>query len=158
MLFRSPVEWSSPNPAARRHGTDRLIRTILRVAEDHRRANPGAPRVAVGDLSLADGGSFDARHGVLGEFGGHGTLGHVSHQNGLDVDIYYPRQDHLEHGPASVESIDRRLAQDLVDRFVAAGAEFVFVGPNTGLTGPPGVVQEAARHDDHLHVRLPAAG
>jgi hypothetical protein len=42
-----------------------------------------------------------------------------------------------------------------VDRFVAAGAEKVFVGPRLGLRGPRRVVQPLAYHDDHLHVRLP---
>jgi hypothetical protein len=31
-----------------------------------------------------------------------------------------------------------------------------FRGPRTPLTGPTGVVQSLVRHDDHLHVRLPA--
>lgn len=50
--------------------------------------------------------------------------------------------------------IDRPLAQDLVDRFLAAGAVVVFVGPNTGLTGPEGVVQVLWNHDNHLHARF----
>jgi hypothetical protein len=50
------------------------------------------------------------------------------------------------------------LSQELVDRFVRAGADVIFVGPNTGLRGPPGVVQPLVQHDNHLHVRLPAAG
>jgi hypothetical protein len=154
-----PVRWTSPNPPARRFGTDRLVRTILEVAREHRRANPGAPRVAVGDLSRPQGGSFDATHGIVGEFGpGRGTLGHVSHQNGLDVDIYYPRRDRRERGPTRLEQVDLELAQDLVDRFVAAGAQHVFIGPDTPLAGPPGVVQVQPRHNDHIHVRLPPAG
>ena len=48
-----------------------------------------------------------------------------------------------------------RLAQDLVDRFVAAGAEVVYVGPSLSLTGPPGVVVPLVNHDNHLHFRLP---
>ncbi|MGH2703304.1 MAG: hypothetical protein ACRDJ2_16215, partial [Actinomycetota bacterium] len=52
--------------------------------------------------------------------------------------------------------IDRGLAQDLVDRFVAAGAQYVFVGPHTKLTGPPRIVQALAHHDNHMHVRIPA--
>ncbi|MDP2713153.1 MAG: penicillin-insensitive murein endopeptidase [Solirubrobacteraceae bacterium] len=149
-----PVLWKRLNRSARLHTTDRLARLILRVAREHAREHPGAPRIAVGDLSRKGGGSFDASHGVLGEFGGPGTLGHVSHQNGLDADIYYPRRDRLERAPGSLRQIDRKLAQDLVDRFVAAGAQFVFVGPGTGLTGPAGIVQPTPRHDDHLHVRL----
>jgi hypothetical protein len=50
------------------------------------------------------------------------------------------------------------LAQDLVDRFVAAGAQRVFVGPRVGLRGPRGIVARLAHHDDHLHVRIPNPG
>ena len=31
----------------------------------------------------------------------------------------------------------------------------IYVGPNTGLGGPPGVVQPLVNHDNHLHVRIP---
>ena len=61
-----------------------------------------------------DGGPFGKR------FGG---LGHASHQNGLDVDVLYPRADHLERVAPKAKLIDRALSQDLVDRFVAAGAQ-----------------------------------
>jgi len=50
--------------------------------------------------------------------------------------------------------MDRRLTQELVDRFVGAYAQYVFVGPHTGLRGPRGVVQTLVNHDDHMHVRI----
>jgi murein endopeptidase len=121
------------------------VRTVLRVVDAYARAHSDAARVAIGDLSRPRGGDFGRR------FGG---LGHVSHQNGLDVDVYYPRRDGKERAPVRVDQIDRRRAQDLVNRFVAAGAVDVFVGPHTGLTGPPGIVYVLAHHDNHLHVRL----
>ena len=74
------------------------------------------------------------------------------------MDVYYPRADGREPAPRDACEIDRALSQELVDRFVAAGAEVIFVGPNTGLRGPPGVVQPLVQHDNHLHVRLPARG
>ena len=140
-----PVLKRSPNRAWRRWGNDRLGRLVLRGLDEFAAAHPGAPRVGVGDLSRPRGGDFGAR------FGG---LGHVSHQNGLDVDVYYPRRDGLERAPRDARDIDRALAQDLVDRFVRAGAQRVFVGPNTGLRGPAGIVQRLAHHDNHLHVRI----
>jgi hypothetical protein len=140
-----PVIKRSPNRPWRRWGTARLLRTVYRVLAEHRRANAGAPRVGIGDLSRPRGGDFGP------QFGG---IGHASHQNGLDVDIYYPRRDHRERAPTRVAQIDRRLAQDLVDRFVEAGAVKVFVGPNTSLRGPPGIVQALVHHDNHIHVRL----
>jgi protein MpaA len=123
---------------------------MLAVFSEYAAGHPGAPRVGVGDLSRPHGGDFSARYG---------GIGHASHQNGLDVDIYYPRRDRRELPPRFPSQIDRPLAQDLVDRFVAAGAAKVFVGPNTGLRGPPAVVEVLpAHHDNHLHVRLPGDG
>ena len=140
-----PVLRRSPNRAWRRWGTDRLVRVVLRVAREQHAAHPSAPRMAVGDLSRPHGGAFGPQYGYIG---------HASHQNGLDVDVYYPRADGRELAPRNASEIDRRLSQALVDRFLAERAELIFVGPNTGLRGPPGRVQPLAHHDNHLHVRL----
>jgi murein endopeptidase len=137
-----PLLHRRPDRAWRRWGTDDLVRLVLRVVHDYSAAHPHAPRLGIGDLSRRRGG----RLGLL----------HASHQNGLDVDVYYPRRDGRERPPRVAAQVDTRLAQDLVDRFVAAGAEVVFVGPNTGLTGPRGVVQVLWNHDNHLHVRIEA--
>jgi murein endopeptidase len=141
-----PVLRRSPNRAWRRWGTDRLVRVLLGVARDHRAAHPRAPRMAIGDLSRPHGGDFGPQFGYIG---------HVSHQNGLDADVYYPRADRRERAPKGASEIDVALSQELVDRFLAAGAEVIYVGPNTALRGPPGRVVPLANHDNHLHVRLP---
>ena len=143
------VRASTPSPAWRRTGTVALVRTVLRVVRAHRRAHPRVPRVGIGDLSRPRGGPFGA------DFGGRG---HVSHQNGLDVDVLYPRRDRRERPPGSATEIDRRLAQDLLDRFVRAGAVLVYVGPATRLRGPTAVVRERVYHDDHMHVRVGRRG
>jgi murein endopeptidase len=136
---------TTPNRAWRRWGTDRLIRTLLAVLREYRTANPAAPRVGVADLSRPHGGSFGEH------FGG---LGHDSHQNGLDVDVLYPRADGLERRAWCPELVDRRLAQDLVNRFVTARAVYVFTGPRVHLSGPHKVVVKLVHHDDHMHVRV----
>jgi hypothetical protein len=136
----------SPSRGWRRWGTDALVRTTLRVLREYREVHPWAPRVGIGDLSRPRGGEFGKR------FGG---LGHASHQNGLDVDVWYPREDGLERRPIRVSQVDVGLAQALVDGFVEAGAEKVFVGPRLPLEGPPGVVVALVHHDDHLHARIP---
>jgi protein MpaA len=118
---------------------------LLRVLDEYAAAHPEAGRVGVGDLSRPHGGVFDER------FGG---LGHASHQNGLDLDVYYPRLDRRELRAARPAQIDRGLAQDLVNRFVRAGAVKVFVGPRTGLSGPSRIVKRLVHHDDHVHVRI----
>lgn len=136
---------SVPNRIWRRYGHDRLVRMLLRVVGEYRRAHPEAPRVGIADLSRPRGGNFGRRYG---------GLGHASHQNGLDVDVLYPRLDRQEAQPERVREIDRRLAQDLVQRFVSAGAQKVFVGLGTRLRGKRGVVIRMRHHDDHIHVRI----
>jgi murein endopeptidase len=140
-----PILKRQPNRGWRRWGTDGLVRTTLGVFREFARAHPGAPRIGVGDLSRPHGGDFGPRYGYPG---------HASHQNGLDVDVYYPLRSGAERAPLSVDEVNLRLSQDLVDRFVDAGAVKVFVGPSTGLTGPPGIVQAIPYHDNHLHVRV----
>ena len=140
-----PILERFPNRSWRRWGHDRLIGTLLRVLHEYRVDDPQRARVGIGDISRRRGGVFDER------FGG---LGHSSHQNGLDVDVFYPRKDRLERRPFRAREIDTVLAQDLANRFVAAGAKYVFVGPRTRLTGPGRRVQVLAHHDDHMHVRL----
>jgi murein endopeptidase len=145
-LTWDPVLRRSPNRSWRRYGTDRLVRTVLTVAREFHAAHPRAPRLLVGDLSRPHGGDFGPQFGYIG---------HASHQNGLDVDIYYPRADRREVAPHDARDIDRVQSQELVNRFMAAGAALIFVGPNTGLSGPSGPVEPLAHHDNHLHVRLP---
>lgn len=140
-----PVLKRTPNRTWRRWGNDRLVRVVLRVVNRYAQTHPYAPRLGIGDLSRPHGGDFGARWG---------GLGHVSHQNGLDVDLYYPRRDRLERPPLDASEIDRRLSQELVDRFVRAGAIRIFVGPNTRLVGPQGIVRVLPHHDNHLHVRF----
>ncbi len=137
----NPVTNSVPNAPDRLYGNEHTIRTVLSVIEAYRAAHPDAPRVVVGDISYKGGGPMDDEH--------------VSHQNGLDVDIYYPRTDGKLREPLEPDQIDHRLAQDLVNRFVAAGAQLVLVGFSTGLTGPSGVVLPYANHDNHMHIRFP---
>ncbi len=135
-----PVTDSTPNRPNRLYGNEHTIRTIVSVIAAYRASHPHAPRVVVGDISYRDGGRMDE---------------HVSHQNGLDVDVYYPRRDGHLSAPIATSQIDQRLAQNLLDRFVAAGAQIVFVGYSTGLRGPSGVVVPYPNHENHMHVRFP---
>jgi len=141
-----PVLRRRPNRPWRRWTADGTLAIVVRVLAQFRTTHPEAPRIGIGDLSRPQGGKFGRR------FGG---LGHASHQNGLDADIYYPRSDGRERRPGKPGQIDDALAQDLVRRFVRAGAEYVFIGPRTGLRGPKRIVQTLVHHDDHMHVRFP---
>jgi murein endopeptidase len=136
---------TSPNRPWRRWGTDRLVRTLLDVLAGYRAAHPEAPRVGIADLSRTHGGRFGAN------FGG---LGHSSHQNGLDADVLYPRVDGLEQRAWAPRLGDESLSQDLVNRFVAAGASQVYTGWSLHLRGPRRIVLKLAHHDDHMPVRV----
>jgi hypothetical protein len=136
----NPVDDRRPNLPGRLFGTESTIRRIVEVITAYRSAHPDAPRVLVGDISLRHGGPIDE---------------HRSHQNGLDVDVYYPRRDAALRAPVTTDQVDRELAQDLLDRFVASGAEMVFVGYGVGLSGRPGVVVPYPNHENHMHVRFP---
>jgi hypothetical protein len=136
----NPVTDSAPNLPHRLYGNEHTIRTILSVIGGYRRAHADAPRVVVGDISFREGGRMDE---------------HVSHQNGLDVDVYYPRLDRHLSAAIATSQIDRGLGQDLLDRFVAAGVQTIFVGYSTGLRGPSGVVVPYPNHENHMHLRFP---
>jgi murein endopeptidase len=136
---------ASPNRPWRRWGNDRLVALVLDVLAEYRGADPDAPRVGVADLSRRHGGRFGRN------FGG---LGHSSHQNGLDVDILYPREDGRELRAWAPRLVDEERAQDLVDRFVAAGATQIYTGWSLDLRGPRRIVTKLTHHDDHLHVRI----
>jgi murein endopeptidase len=146
-LTWDPILKRVGNRGWRRWGTERLLRTLRAVLAEYARRHPDAAPVLVGDLSRPRGGDFGPR------FGG---IGHASHQNGLDADVYYPRRDGRLRRARRPEQVDRAAAQELVDLFLRADPQYVFVGPSLNLRGPPKVVQPLINHDDHLHVRLRA--
>jgi murein endopeptidase len=143
-LTWDPVHKRTPNRWTRRNGTDNLVRTLLRVAKGYAKQHDNY-RLLIGDLSRPRGGDFGRRFG---------PIGHASHQNGLDADVYFPRKDGQPRAAKTLAEVDRTRAQELVDRFVEAGATKIFVGAGLRLRGPAGVVQPWPNHDDHLHVRL----
>jgi hypothetical protein len=134
-----------PNRGWRRWGSDRLVEIVLHVVREYRHAHPWTRPVLIGDLSRRHGGNFGRQFGALG---------HASHQNGLDVDVYYPRRDGYLRPPTRPRQIDHALAQELVDRFLRAGATTIFVGPHTHLSGPRKIVVPLIDHDNHMHVRI----
>ena len=76
-VTRDPTDGRQPSPAKRRWGSDTTLSTIETVSAAYWRRFPNAPRLVIGDLSLRHGGPF----GI-----------HASHQQGLDIDIWYPRR------------------------------------------------------------------
>ena len=137
----NPATGAYPNAAARRWGMDRTLAAIETVSLAYWRRFRAAPRIVIGDLSLEHGGRF----GV-----------HASHQQGLDVDVYYPRRG---NGPAMAPrgpgDIDRQRSQWLVERFAAERARVVYVGVRVGLRrSRSNIAYLGTGHETHFHVRL----
>ena len=140
-----PIDDEIPNREWRRWGTDRLVRTVLG-------GHPRLPDAVLRRPARRDHGLSRPRGGPSARnFGG---LGHASHQNGLDADILYPRTDDSERRPVKPVKVDRGLAQDLVDRFVAAGAGRCSSARAWASRARGKVVVPLIHHDDHLHVRI----
>jgi hypothetical protein len=137
----NPVTGAYPNAAARRWGSDGMLSAIEAVTLAYWRRFRSAPRIVVGDISLRDGGPFGA---------------HASHQQGLDVDVYYPRRGGGRAlAPRGPGEVDRRRAQWLVERFAAERAQVVYVGVRVGLRrSRSNIAYLGYGHETHFHVRL----
>ena len=140
----NPVTDSVPNLAYRLYGNEHTIRTIISVFAAYRAAHPQAPR----SWSSATSASATAarwtstpptRTASTSTSTTRASTGACS-------------------APIATSQIDHRLAQDLLDRFVAAGAQMIFVGYSAGLHGPSDVVIPYPNHENHMHVRFPPPG
>jgi murein endopeptidase len=118
-----------------RWGNCRVVRAVLIGLAAFRERNPASPRVAVGDMSLRHGGPID----------GHGT-----HQNGRQIDLYFPRRDRALREPHAVGQVDLRLTRGLVGAMLDAGAYRVLIGPHIRIRTTARIVPWP-NHDDHLH-------
>ena len=118
-----------------RWGNCRVVRAVLLGLATYHRRNPDAPPVAVGDMGLRRGGPID---------------GHSTHQNGRQIDLYYPRRDRRLREPHTVAQVDMRLARELVRAMLDAGAYRVLVGPHIHIRTSARVTRWP-NHDDHAH-------
>jgi murein endopeptidase len=118
-----------------RWGNCRVVRAVLIGLALYRARNPDAPLVAVGDMSLRHGGPID---------------GHATHQNGRQIDIYYPRRDRRRSEPHTIAQVDTRLSRELVRAMLDVGAYGVLVGPHIRIPTSARVMRWPD-HDDHLH-------
>src|SRR5918996_2017379 len=104
-----------------RWGHCHVVRAVLHGIAAYRRRNPGAPPVAVGDMSLRHGGEID---------------GHSTHENGRQIDLYFPRRDGRPREPHTVAQVDLRLSHELVRAMLGAGADEVLIGPRVRIAAP----------------------
>jgi murein endopeptidase len=118
-----------------RWGHCRVVRAILGGLAAYRARNPDAPPVAVGDMSLRHGGEIDE---------------HSTHENGRQIDLYFPRRDRRLAEPRTVAQVDLRLSRELIRAILDAGAHRVLIGPRLRIATPARVLRWP-NHDDHLH-------
>lgn len=142
-------------------GTLALINTLEEVGRWFRRlpcqfvyASPDfLPREQIGDMSRQNGGIF-----YLPEGGQH-----QEHQNGLDVDVRYMRNDGQE-GPLDLSIPSQALLYDtsatseLMSCFLQTRqvVRLYYDANRTGLTPPPGdtTMRHLSGHANHFHVSI----
>jgi hypothetical protein len=92
------------------YGTARTIKLIGKVIDSYQRRAPGGPKLRIGDISKDGGGPMS---------------GHLSHQEGRDVDIGLILQgelaDHLHFSGASADNVDLGRTWTLIEEFIATG-------------------------------------
>lgn len=116
-------------------------------------------RLGMNDLSKQNGGEFQP---------------HSSHHNGLDVDVWYMRNDNVEYvvgqefagvRVSDIQTYSSELSKELVKLFVdLGGAIRVFVDESAHIRPEPGDpdyvqygqhIRIASGHADHFHVAFP---
>lgn len=150
--------------AERAWGTAATVRSLHEAVADFQRVRPGAPEVAIGDLSKQRGGAFRP---------------HLSHQLGIDVDIgYFYRDGSSWYTRATKQNLDPDLTWALLKSLLAQGSvEYVFMDRSLqallrehafesgadpawldslfeSRTSPDAVIQHAPGHLTHFHVRF----
>jgi hypothetical protein len=118
-----------------RWGDCHVVLAVLRGLAAYRDRNPDAPLVAVGDMALRHGGEIDR---------------HTTHENGRQIDLYFPRRDHKRCEPHAITQVDMRLSRELVRAMLDAGADRVLIGPHVRISTSARVIRWP-NHDDHLH-------
>ena len=93
--------------------------------------------------------------------GGGSMAGHSCHENGLEVDVRYMRNDATE-APLNLSTqstyYDKTLTIAVLQAFVDTGVvDLIYVDPAADITSvdvPGVVVDKTGVHVDHFHVRL----
>lgn len=131
---------------------DYVIKHIIDIGREWEGLRENRALIGVGDLSWHENSTIEGAQG--GKFPGH-----ISHQNGLDVDLRYLRKDGdplpLDLAGDGLSNYDREATQEVVDLFLEHGAELILAHRTSGLNGPPQRLLLKADHRDHFHVRFP---
>lgn len=120
------------------YGRSSTIQAVKHVCAQWAKKHPDAPRIGVGDISLADGGD---------------TPSHATHEEGVDVDFSVVTNNGKEE-PSNWRH--GNYSQSLTQDFVKLIQNNPVLAPRVILFNDPKIsgVQPHAGHDDHLHVRF----
>jgi LysM repeat protein len=99
------------------YGTKRTIKLIGQAVERYQRKAKGGPKLRIGDISREQGGKLD---------------GHVSHREGVDVDVGLvlrgKQANRLHFSGATADNLDVERTWLLVESFLATGeVRFIFL-------------------------------
>ncbi|NUN13541.1 MAG: penicillin-insensitive murein endopeptidase [Myxococcales bacterium] len=123
-------------------GAPEAIACVELVAAEWSTRYPKRPRVGIGDISRRNGGRFAP---------------HVTHRNGLDIDVRPMKRSSEGRTTVSHNAYSRAYTKDLIDLFteVCAVQRVLFNDPV--LIKQMKNVRRSAGHHDHLHVSLKSA-
>ena len=129
-------------------GAEAAIRLIQAVGNRWFQSHP-TPHIGILDISRSLGGSFPP---------------HSEHQNGLDIDVRYVRNDGQD-GPLDLADpnqmqnlYSRALTIELLNLFAANGELYrILLSPLSNITSadvPGATIVQTSGHDNHFHVSL----
>lgn len=122
--------------SSKRWGRPALVYGIERAARRFKAANPSAPRLGVGDISLQNGGDI---------------AGHASHERGVDADFRPIRNDGQEGRTTRFQSNYSRTYTNRVIQLIRSETRVHLIFFNDlNISG----VQRWPNHDNHFHVRI----
>jgi hypothetical protein len=134
--------YSCYGPEHKRYGRSEVLQAIKHVCGEWNKRYPSGPRIGVGNISLQNGGVMEP---------------HVSHQDGVDLDLSPVASTNEEIGltwdaPKYSQSRTQELVDLVLNNPILGVRVILFNDPNIKGVDP------WAGHDNHLHVSfLPSA-
>ncbi|WP_437961375.1 penicillin-insensitive murein endopeptidase [Sorangium sp. So ce119] len=143
-LPRNGVGYGTYQREARQFARQQVIDAIEKVGRLWAARHPDGPKFFVGDISQSGGGEF----------------GHLSHREGVDVDIRYVHDDRPDgRGTITDRTYNRARTQELIDIILTESGlrvRYIF-SDDTHLRGTRIARDKKGkliRHHDHFHVRF----
>jgi peptidoglycan hydrolase-like protein with peptidoglycan-binding domain len=137
-LPRSAPGMYSHGITSRQYGVRQTIQALLSIGRRWAAAHPNGPEIGVGDISFQGGGVMKP---------------HVSHQKGIDADIWLMRNDGVKalttyKSPSYSQTLTQQLV-DMIRTNDVLKVQFI-------LNNDPQIqgVKPWPGHDNHLHVRF----